>query len=89
MPYDIDSTGFEITIRGDYLGSKWKKPRKGWSKLHAVISINDASVISFAITDEHVHDAKVEREMLKSVKDRIKRGFPTTTQFSTIHRNDC
>ena len=29
VPYDIDSTGFKITISGDYLGSKWKKPRKG------------------------------------------------------------
>ena len=23
----IDSTGFKITIRGDYLGSKWKKKK--------------------------------------------------------------
>ena len=71
----IDSTGFKITIRGNYLGTKWKKPRKGWSKLHAVISIDDVSVISFAITDEHVHDAKAGKEMLKSVKERIKRIF--------------
>ena len=76
MPYDIDSTGFKITIRGDYLSTKWKKPRKGWSKLHAVISINDASAMSFSITDEHVHDAKAGKELLKSVKDRIKRIFP-------------
>ena len=75
MPYDIDSTGFKITIRGDYLSTKWKKPRKGWSKLHAVISINDASAMSFSITDEHVHDAKAGKELLKSVKDRIKRIF--------------
>ena len=67
----IDSTGFKITIRGDYLGTKWKKPRKGWSKLHAVISINDVSVMSFAITDDHVHDAKAGKELLKSVKERI------------------
>ena len=24
----IDSTGFKITIRGDYLGNKWKRDRK-------------------------------------------------------------
>ena len=71
----IDSTGFKITIRGDYLGTKWKKPRKGLSKLHAVISINDVSVKSFAITDDHVHDAKAGKELLKSVKDRIRRIF--------------
>ena len=77
IPVDcaVDSTGFKITIRGDYLGTKWKKPRKGWSKLHAVISIHNVSVLSFAITDEHVHDAKAGKELLKSVKERIKRIF--------------
>ena len=60
----IDSTGFKITIRGDYLGSKWHRKRRGWSKLHAVISINDVSVLSFAITDEHVHDARAGRKLL-------------------------
>ena len=71
----IDSTGFKITIRGDYLGSKWKKPRKGRSKLHAVISINDVSAMSFSITDDHVHDAKAGKELLRSVRDRIRRIF--------------
>ena len=28
--------------------------------------------MSFAITDEHVHDAKAGKELLKSVKDRIR-----------------
>ncbi len=71
----IDSTGFKITIRGDYLGNKWHRKRKGWSKLHAVISINDVSVISFTIRDEHVHDAKAGRKILKSIKDRIGKIF--------------
>jgi transposase len=71
----IDSTGFKITIRGDYLGNKWNRKRRGWIKLHAVISIQDVSVISFAITDEHVHDAKAGRKLLESVKNRIMRIF--------------
>ena len=71
----IDSTGFKITIRGDYLGTKWKKPRKGWSKLHAVISINDVSALSFAITDEHVHDAREGRKILENIRGKIKRIF--------------
>ncbi len=71
----IDSTGFKITIRGDYLGNKWHRKRKGWSKLHAVISIHDVSVLSFTITDEHAHDAKAGRKILKSIKDRIGRIF--------------
>ena len=31
--------------------------------------------MSFSITDEHVHDAKAGKELLKSVKDRIRRIF--------------
>ena len=88
----IDSTGFKITIRGDYLGSKWKKARRGWSKLHAVISINDVSVISFAITDEHVHDAKAGKELLTSVKDRIRKifgdkGYDSKSIYNTFGEN--
>jgi len=71
----IDSTGFKITIRGDYLGTKWKRQRRGWSKLHAVISIHDISVISFTVTDEHVNDARAGIKLLKSLKGRIKKIF--------------
>ena len=88
----IDSTGFKITIRGDYLGSKWKKPRKGWSKLHAVISINDVSAMSFLITDDHVHDAKAGKELLKSVKERIKsifadKGYDSKAIYNSFGEN--
>jgi transposase len=71
----IDSTGFKITISGDYLGNKWHKHRRGWGKLHAVISIHNVSVLSSSITDEHVHDAKEGRKILDSMKDRILRIF--------------
>lgn len=88
----IDSTGFKITIRGDYLGNKWHKHRRGWSKLHAVISIHDVSVLSFSITDEHVHDAKEGRKILDSVKDRILRifgdkGYDSKAIFNTFSSN--
>jgi len=75
VEYAIDSTGFKITNRGDYLGNKWNRKRSGWSKLHAVISIHDVSVLSFTITDDHVHDAKAGRKILKSIRDRIAKIF--------------
>ena len=37
----IDSSGFKVTLRGDYLGNKWHKIRRGWIKLHAVIDIDN------------------------------------------------
>ena len=43
------------------------RKRRGWSKLHAVIS--------FANIVEHVHDAKAGKQPLKSVNDRIRMLF--------------
>ena len=54
-----------IAIRGRNLRSKWNRKRRRWSKLHAMISINDVSVISFMITDKHVHGTKSDKEFMK------------------------
>lgn len=78
----IDSTGFKITIRGDYLGNKWNRKGEGWKKIHAVISIHDVSVISFTATDEHVHGAKACLKILKSLRDRMARIFGDRTYDS-------
>ena len=66
--FETDSTGFNITIRGDYLGHKWNRKWKGWIKLQAVISVNDVSVIFIAITDHPVSESKTGRKLLESVK---------------------
>ena len=71
----IDSTGYKITIRGDYLGHKWHKKRKGWLKLHVIISLKDITVLSFTITDEHTHDSKAARKLLSKMKSNILRIF--------------
>ena len=71
----IDSTGYKITIRGDYLGHKWHKKRKGWIKLHVIISLKDVNVLSFTITDEHTHDSKAARKLLSKMKNNILRIF--------------
>ena len=71
----IDSTGYKITIRWDYLRHKWHKKRKGWIKLHVVISLKDITVLSFTITDEHTHDSKAARVLLNNMKNNILRIF--------------
>ena len=48
--------------------------------------------MSFSITDEHVHDAKVGKEILKSVKERIKRifadkGYDSKAIYNTFGEN--
>ncbi|WP_276929993.1 transposase, partial [Ferroplasma acidiphilum] len=63
----IDSTGYKITIRGDYLRHKWHKKRKGWLKLHVIISMKDVNILSFTITDEHTHDSKAAKVLLNKM----------------------
>jgi len=42
------STGtYKITIRGDYLGNKWNRRRKGWMKLHVIVDINEIRAFTF------------------------------------------
>ena len=54
----IDSSGFKVTLRGDYLGNKWHKIRKGWIKLHDVININNFQIMDYSIKDEHTNDVR-------------------------------
>ncbi len=51
------------------------RKRKGWPRLHAVIFIRDVSVLSFAITDDHVHDVRAARKIPESVRERIAKIF--------------
>ena len=69
----IDSSGFKVTLRGDYLGNKWHKIRRGWIKLHAVININNFEIIDYSITDEHANDAKEGISLIRRVKNRVRR----------------
>ena len=39
MTVIIDSSGFKITERGDWLSSKWNMERKGWIKMHVAIDL--------------------------------------------------
>ena len=48
--------------------------------------------MSFLITDDHVHDAKAGKELLKSVKERIKRifgdkGYDSKAIYNTFGEN--
>ena len=71
----IDSSGFKVTLRGDYLGNKWHKIRRGWVKLHAVIDINNFEIIDYSITDEHANDAKEGIGLIRRVKNRVRRLY--------------
>ncbi len=71
----IDSSGFKITLRGDYLGNKWHKIRRGWIKLHAVINIDNFQIMDYSITDEHTNDAKEGIRIVRRIKNKISKLY--------------
>ena len=71
----IDPSGFKVTLRGDYLGNKWHKIRKGWIKLHAVIDINNFQIMDYSITDEHINDAKDGISLVRRIKHKISKLY--------------
>ena len=71
----IDSSGFKITLRGDYLENKWHGKRKRWVKLHAIININNFNIIDYSITNEHNNDAKEGIKIIKRIKNKIKKLY--------------
>ena len=68
----IDSSGFKITDRGDWLSSKWNRKRKGWIKMHVAIDGDTMNIVSLSITDEHSHDSREFRKILSPIADKVK-----------------
>ena len=70
MTVIIDSSGFKITQRGDWLSTKWPHRRKGWLKMHIAIDAERMNVVSLTITDLHTPDTKEFRKLLYPVLGR-------------------
>jgi len=58
----IDSTGYKVTNRGDWIREKWGKDkrRKGYVKLHIAVDVRSKKIISLEVTDESITDSKVK-----------------------------
>jgi hypothetical protein len=82
----IDSTGFNITICGDYLATKWHRKRREWQKLHVIVSINDISVLAFAISDEHGNDSPHGKRILKRVVKNLRYLWMTRYMTAGIYK---
>ncbi len=66
----IDSTGFKVTNRGEWLRQKWAVKR-GWIKLHIAVDVKTKKIISLEVTDESVGDS---REFKPLVDDASQKG---------------
>ncbi len=71
----IDSTGFKITKRGEWIANKWKKNRKGWIKIHVAIDGNSINVVSVSVTDEHRSDSKEFKNVLDPIIGKVTKVY--------------
>lgn len=67
----IDSTGIKVTNRGDWIRHKWDHKRKGFLKIHVGVDVSTKQILALKITDEHSHDSKHLRYL---VRESSKRG---------------
>jgi IS5 family transposase len=86
----IDSSGFKITQRGDWLSTKWPHKRKGWLKMHIAIDAERMNVVSLTITDLHTPDTKEFRKLLYPVLGRASsvygdKGYDSRKNFQYLN----
>ena len=89
----IDSSGFKITDRGDWLSSKWNRKRKGWIKMHVAIDADKTNIVSLSITDERSHDNREFRKVLNPIADKVKMvygdgAYDSRSNFNFLHNRE-
>jgi len=62
----IDSTGIEVTNRGEWIRHKWNVKR-GYLKIHVAVDIKRKRIISLDVTSEQVRDGKVLPELVNDI----------------------
>ena len=63
----IDSTGIKVTNRGQWLRDKWNIKKKGYLKIHIAVDIKSKKILSYEVTDEHVHDSKMLPQLVEDI----------------------
>jgi hypothetical protein len=88
----IDSTGFKITDRGEWINNKYNKKRKGWIKVHLAIDPKSFNIVSLSITDEKVHDSKEFKKVMDPVVKKTKvvyadKGYDSKEIYNYLSNN--
>jgi hypothetical protein len=60
----IDSTGFKITNKEEWMDEKYNRKKKGCFKINLTIDANSFNIVSLSITDEKVHDSRKFRRII-------------------------
>jgi len=65
----VDSTGYKVSNRGDWMREKWKR-RRGYVKLHIAVDVKSKKIVSLEVTDESVGDAKEFKQLVEKASER-------------------
>ena len=71
----VDSTGFQVTNRGEWMREKWQV-RRGWIKVHAMIDVETNQVLGLEVTDESVQDDRMFVPLLDQVPQHCGEEHP-------------
>ena len=84
----IDSTGYKVSNRGDWMREKWKR-RRGYVKLHIAVDVKSKKIISLEVTDESVGDSKEFKPLVEkaSEKGAIAKVYADTAYDSRVNFN--
>ena len=84
----IDSTGYKVSNRGDWMREKWKRKR-GYVKLHVAVDVKTKKVITLEVTDESVGDNKKFQPLLEraSSKARVEKVYADTAYDTRANFN--
>ena len=67
----VDSTGFKVTNRGDWLRKKHGKVRRGWIKVHILVDPETKEVLVVEVTDEKTSDAEGFEPLLDELCENL------------------
>lgn len=65
----IDSTGYKVSNRGDWMREKWNR-RRGYVKLHIAVDVKSKKIVSLKVTDESVGDSKEFKPLVEKASER-------------------
>lgn len=74
MVIAVDSSGIKVSNRGEWRRDRQGTFKRGWIKLHVAVDKNTRQVLSYRITDEHVHDSEMFISLLKQIDRQIGPG---------------
>ncbi len=85
----VDSTGFKVTNRGDWIREKHNTSHRGWIKVHIAVDVDSKRLVAIEVTDERTSDLKVLEPLLENIPlidGVMDAAYDTEAAFSFFRR---